>query len=512
MAEQQEMSKGAKRRANKKAREAAETTEDKPAPEPKPETPEPKAKAKGKAKAEAKAEAKPEPKVEPKAKAKAEGKAKAKAEPKGKAEAKSKAQPKDEPQPEATEAPKTAAKPAAKKQASKPKKEAPKVEEEEPKKREPSPDRFLQFDDGTGDAWETCTGVSKKQQKRKERKELEETASKAQAAALGVKQGSVAMSQHVVGLTVSSDKQANTAAKATVSQAVTATAVASAAAVAEKENAPTQPSVITHSSTVKVPDQRIGVVIGPKGATIKMIQEKTGAKLTSESDSCVISGSPEQVAQAEIAVRELIDKGYTALQYEDFQEHFVAVHPSAFPDIIGKQGAVIRKIKDELNVSVNIPNDAPKNAPATKKFKVTLAGKNADVDRAKEVINNIIMYYHDPITHPDMVHEEMEIAQWHLSFVIGSKGSELRHIQNNYKVRMYIPRETSVNKKVVIVGDQVDVDRAKAYIEKLLWNADQAPNRGRGAADQADDGWGDEEEEDWMKDYLYRREKKPVAR
>lgn len=312
------------------------------------------------------------------------------------------------------------------------------------------------------------------------------------------------MNQHVVGLTVSSDKAANTAGKNSAPQAVTATAVASAAAVAEKENAPTQQTTIAHTSTVKVPDQRIGVVIGPKGATIKMIQEKTGAKLTSESDACVISGSPEQVAQAEIAVRELIDKGYTALQYDDFQEHFVAVHPSAFPDIIGKQGAVIRKIKDELNVSVNIPNDAPKNAAPNKKFKVTLAGKNADVDRAKEVINNIIMYYHDPITHPDMVHEEMDIAQWHLSFVIGSKGSELRHIQNNYKVRMYIPRETSVNKKVVIVGDQVDVDRAKAYIEKLLWNAEQAP-KGRGGADQADDGWGDEEEEDWMKDYLYKR-------
>merc|ERR1719510_1777123 len=315
------------------------------------------------------------------------------------------------------------------------------------------------------------------------------------------------MGQHVVGLTVSSEKAANTAGKNATPQAVTA-------AVAEKENnQPAQPAVITHTATVKIPEARIGVVIGPKGATIKMIQEKTGAKLdTSSSDSCMITGGAQEVAQAEIAVKELIEKGYTALQYEDFQEHFVAVHPSAFPDIIGKQGAVIRKIKDELNVSVNIPNDAPKNAPANKKFKVTLAGKNADVDRAKEVINNIIMYYHDPITHPDMVHEEMDIAQWHLSFVIGSKGSELRHIQNNYKVRMYIPRDSSVNKKVVIVGDQVDVDRAKAYIEKLLWNAEQAPSRGRGAADQADDGWGDEEEEDWMKDYLYRREKKPVAR
>merc|ERR1719166_819171 len=114
-----------------------------------------------------------------------------------------------------------------------------------------------------------------------------------------------------------------------------------------------------------------------------MIQEKTGAKLTSESDSCVISGSPEQVAQAEIAVKELIEKGYTALQYDDFQEHFVAVHPSAFPDIIGKEGCVIRKIKEALDVQVSIPRDVPKNPAAGKKYKVTLAGPNKSVEQAK---------------------------------------------------------------------------------------------------------------------------------
>merc|ERR1719215_1417801 len=480
MAEQQEMSKGAKRRANKKAREAAENpggAEETPAPVAKPETPEPKAKAKGKAKAEPKAEAKTEPKAEPKAKAQSKSEPQA-AEPK-------------------TEAPKAAAKPAAKsKQSAKSKsKPAPKVEEEEPKKREPSPDKFIVFDDGTGADWETCTGQSKKNQKRKERVEHEKAQQKAQAASLGVKEGSVAMNQHIVGMTVTSDKAANTAAKGAVSQAVTATAVASAAAVAEKNQEAVKETKIVHTANVKIPEQRIGVVIGPKGATIKMIQEKTGAKLdTSSSDTCVISGSPEDVAQAEIAVKDLIEKGYTALQYEDFQEHFVAVHPSAFPDIIGKQGCVIRKIKDELGVSVNIPSDVPKNAAANKKYKVTLAGKNADVDRAKEVINNIITYYHDPITHPDQIHEELDVAQWQLSFIIGSKGSELRHIQNNYKVKMYIPRETSVNKNVVIVGDQYGVERAKAYVDKLLWNAEHA-QKGRDRQDQADDGWGDEVEE-----------------
>merc|ERR1712217_189124 len=142
-------------------------------------------------------------------------------------------------------------------------------------------------------------------------------------------------------------------------------------------------------------------------------------------------------------------------------EHFVAVHPSYFPEIIGKQGCVIRKIKDELGVSVNIPSDAPKNPPANKKYKVILAGKAA---------------------------------------------CELRHIQKNYNVKMNVPRDQSVNKNVVIVGERWNVDRAKAYVEKVLWNAEHAP-RGRDKGEgTADDGWGDDEDvEDWMKDYLYKR-------
>eukprot|EP00415_Alexandrium_ostenfeldii_P000073 UN0073 len=192
------------------------------------------------------------------------------------------------------------------------------------------------------------------------------------------------------------------------------------------------------------------------------------------------------------------------MEFEDFSENFVACHPSYFPDIIGKGGVVIRKIKDELGVAVKIP-EAPKNPPAGKKYKVTLAGSNEKVEKAKDVINDIMMYYHHPITHEGMTHEELEVAQWLFPFIIGKAGSELRHIQNNFKVKMNIPREHSVNQKVVIVGDSVGVERAKTYVEKIMWKAEHEP-RGRDRGEGAEDTWGDEgEDEPWMRDYIYRR-------
>merc|ERR1711982_23416 len=116
------------------------------------------------------------------------------------------------------------------------------------------------------------------------------------------------------------------------------------------------------------------------------------------------------------------------------------------------------------------------------------------------------MYYHSEVTHPGQVHEELDIEEWQWRFIIGSKGSEMRHIQNNFKVRVYVPREHSANQKVVVVGEKDGVVRAKAYIDKLLYNAEHRPTGGRGSDGQADDHWGDEdEEEEWMKQYIVKR-------
>merc|ERR1719401_3118048 len=117
-----------------------------------------------------------------------------------------------------------------------------------------------------------------------------------------------------------------------VSQSVSApiNAAATAAAVAEKEKEPEKSNSST--VTVKVPEAKIGIVIGPKGSKIKLIQEKTGARIDTSGDVFTITGPPAGVREAEAAVKELVDKGYTALEYDDFQENFVACHPSYFPE------------------------------------------------------------------------------------------------------------------------------------------------------------------------------------
>merc|ERR1719161_3319213 len=190
-----------------------------------------------------------------------------------------------------------------------------------------------------------------------------------------------------------------------------------------------------------------------------MIQEASECKLDLNNDVVTITGPEDGVPIAVTAIKELCEKGFCGLSYgSDFQEQAVQVHPIYFSELIGKEGCVIRAIKDVLKVELSIPKIPPnaKVREMTKKMKVGFAGKKADVEKAKQVVNDIVMYYHHEVTHPGWVHEELEIEEWNYRFIIGKAGSELRHIEKNYKVRVRIPREDTLNKNVVVVGEKRD--------------------------------------------------------
>jgi len=487
MADAGEMSKSAKKRAAKKARDDAHAAAEAAAAAPPPPAPAAPA-AKGKAKAKGKAEPAPAPAAAaPKAaaaapKAKAAGKAAAAPAPEpekpaGKAKAKAKAA-------------ETAAEPKA---ASKKKAKAPKVEEAPPAQVELPPGTFL--DDGSG-GWE---GVSKKKEKKPKAEKAEAPAAESPKPQQQSRQAAPAPARTSAP---SSNKEASL--KKVEEDIARILAMKGAPPEAKPQGESDEPQP-THTDTVKIPDGRIGAVIGPKGATISLIKEATGiARIDTSGDVCTIAGfSTESVAKAKEAIQEVIEKGYTALMYEDFAEGSVNVHPSCFPDIIGTKGAVIRTIKEKLGVEVTIPK-VPEGSPPGKKFKVGLAGSSDKVETAKDVISSIAKYSHHEVTHPGQKHEEMEVEQRLYSYIIGRAGSELKHIQKNWEVKVIIPREHSETQAVLIVGAPDNVDRSKAYIEKLLANAD-AP-KGRDKPESYGDDYDDEgPKEKWMDSYLIKR-------
>merc|ERR1719476_23668 len=175
------------------------------------------------------------------------------------------------------------------------------------------------------------------------------------------------------------------------------------------------------------------------------------------------------------------------------------------------------KLKQELGVVVTIPEGITKEVSnqikskgtwGKKKYPLTIAGSAEKVEKAKEVINDIVYYCHHPITHEGVAHEELEVDEWLYKFLIGPKGSELRHIQNSFKVAVNIPRDnvkdTGSNPNVLIVGEQHNVEKAKKHIEKVLYAAEHDTG-GRGREDKAMGDDRDNEVDPIAAQYLYKR-------
>ena len=175
----------------------------------------------------------------------------------------------------------------------------------------------------------------------------------------------------------------------------------------------------------------------------------------------------------------------------------------SLPDIIGRNGSCIKIIQDQFKVKLNIP-DTSNRDPSITKIRIGVAGYKDQVAQAKEVIKEITQYFYSRITHPNLTHEELDIAPESYSLVIGPKGSEIRHIQSNFKVSVHIPNSESFLQKVIIIGQAAAVQKAKAYVEKVITRATMRYEEYQSTKTTREDE-NQEPHEEWMDQYTYKR-------
>jgi hypothetical protein len=159
-------------------------------------------------------------------------------------------------------------------------------------------------------------------------------------------------------------------------------------------------------------------------------------------------------------------------------------------------------------VRVNIPPNAGKDDKVN--VRIGLAGEREQIAAAKDIIREITTYYHSDVTHPGLTHAALDIPSRMFNAIIGSRGSEIKHIQNNFKVAVHIPNPNSLTQMVIVVGRPSDVDSAVRYIQKITsqivteeataasvaqtWNEQNASNGEEG------------EDPEWMAQYMYNRD------
>lgn len=154
---------------------------------------------------------------------------------------------------------------------------------------------------------------------------------------------------------------------------------------------------------IMVPGAKVGLVIGKGGETIKMLQEKTGAKMVIIQDGpnqevikpLRISGDPQKIEHAKNLVFELIqDKevvrptgGFSNSNGSGGESAEVFVPKVAVGVVIGKGGDMIKKIQGETGCKLQFiqgKNDEPGDR------RCIIQGSRQQVEDAKRMIEGLI--------------------------------------------------------------------------------------------------------------------------
>jgi len=251
-------------------------------------------------------------------------------------------------------------------------------------------------------------------------------------------------------------------------------------------------------SEVRVPKAKHGLIIGQKGATLDLIHKHTGAKVQMPKREggglgVVISGTAEQVKEAEQIVRDLALKGYSQLTHPNFQSgEIILEDDKQVGRIAGPGGIHLKAIQKQSGATLQLPD---KNAA---KAVINISGKLEQITNAKLAIMSLLDQGYSEYTHPGWISEEYDFQPEYLGRLIGLGGSKIKEIQEKYDVKIDTPKKGEVKQDIIVIkGKQSSIEGAKEAIAELTV-VHEAPTEEL-PVPAPDDPWnqGDPQEAEW---------------
>lgn len=300
------------------------------------------------------------------------------------------------------------------------------------------------------DVWEK---VVDKKKLAKENKELEKL-QQALAAPLSVEQAPPTAAPPAKKTAV---PPASTSSKASIAVSVSEEPAAAASAPA------------SNSVTFDVDPKHFAKIIGKGGATLKLFQEKTSAKIDmprrdSLSNAITISGSDEAIAAARKNIEMLCDKGFCPLTDPDTVSASVSIPSKSKSLLIGEKGSNLRALQDAFKVRINLSQKDEESVTAH----VTILGDMNSVKLAKTEIKTLVTEGFSASTHPTWIKTLVEFPEEKFGILIGPKGHTIKSIQGNNKpCKINLPDKGS-GAPVSVLGPPQQVAHAIQEIQRLL--------------------------------------------
>ncbi|GIX67510.1 vigilin [Caerostris darwini] len=219
--------------------------------------------------------------------------------------------------------------------------------------------------------------------------------------------------------------------------------------------------IVPVTEEMEVPYDLHRFIIGQKGRDVRSMMEMYDVNIiippqNEHSDVITIKGPPDNVVKTKEALKERIEQ--LELEKQDrllrsFQLT-VEVDPQYHPKIIGRNGAVISKIRKDHNVQINFPERDGANEKV-----ITITGYEKDTEAAKDAILKLVQ------EQEDMYKEEVTIDSRIHSRIIGSRGRNVMKLMDQFKVDIRFPRSTDSEPDLVVIqGAEDDVLDAKDHL------------------------------------------------
>eukprot|EP01038_Epipyxis_sp_PR26KG_P013145 gene13145-17613_t len=278
---------------------------------------------------------------------------------------------------------------------------------------------------------------------------------------------------------------------------------------------------------MEISPDKVGQVIGSKGAIIQEIQTRTGAKAFVNQDfpagvnrQVSITGQLHQARAAADLIKLIIDQGPTAIHLNMLAggptiTSVIECSQNVVGRVIGTSGATIKEVQSKSGAKIQIDQDFPPEVPR----KINITGTGAAVSLAIQLINKVIeggsittpapaptfpsnpygsvgMYGQpnamiNPYGVPSAVPSQgqstqtLEIPKLYVGKIIGKGGETISMIQTKSNCRVNIDQNVGDGKpcKVVITGPPHGLGIATQLISEVMMNTPQGgAGRGAGAA------------------------------
>ena len=198
-------------------------------------------------------------------------------------------------------------------------------------------------------------------------------------------------------------------------------------------------------------------LIGPKGENIQKIRDDFAnvqisfPDLGSKSDIVKLRGPKQDVDKC----GQLLTKMYKEMLESNYQVK-VPIFKQFHKFIIGKGGATIRKIRQDTDTKVDLPESGSDSDM------ITITGKKANVEKAQKQIQQI------QAEKADVVVVDLIIPAKIHNTIIGAGGKLIQSIMDDCGgVHIKFPEANSGSDKVTVRGPKEDVDKAKQMLTSL---------------------------------------------